>query len=156
MRNGFHEAGGDSRTPGRFGYGRRMSERASTPVPVPPKSPEREAEIRELLERASNGDLSGLIPWEEVAVDLGLPVASSSPHRSKPNSATLRPSSKAMSPASSPPCASTRQPTAASVFLDIIEGERYRTIIFPGGRGSLDYQVFDDQRLIVLVDLTWV
>jgi hypothetical protein len=47
-------------------------------------------------------------------------------------------------------------PTAASVFLDIIEGERYRTIIFPGGRGFLDYQVFEDQRLIVLVDLTWV
>jgi hypothetical protein len=51
-----------------------MSERASTPVSVPPKSPEREAEIRELLERVGNGDLSGLIPWEEVAVDLGLPV----------------------------------------------------------------------------------
>jgi hypothetical protein len=72
--NGLYAAGRDSRLPGRFGYARRMSERASTPVSVPPKSPEREAEIRELLERAGNGDLSGLIPWEEVAVDLGLPV----------------------------------------------------------------------------------
>jgi hypothetical protein len=72
--NGCHAAGRDSRTPGRFGYARRMSERAPTPVPVPPKTPEREAEIRELLERAGNGDLSGLIAWEEVAVDLGLPV----------------------------------------------------------------------------------
>jgi hypothetical protein len=72
--NGFHAAGRDSRTPGRFGYAHCMSERASTPVTVPPKSPEREAEIRELLERAGNGDLSGLIPWEEVAVELGLPI----------------------------------------------------------------------------------
>ena len=29
-------------------------------------------------------------------------------------------------------------PTAASVVFDIIEGERYRTIIFPEGRGFLD------------------
>jgi hypothetical protein len=74
MRNRVHEVGPGSRLPGRFGYARRVSERASTPVSVPPKSPEREAEISELLERAGNGDLSGLIAWEEVAVDLGLPV----------------------------------------------------------------------------------
>jgi len=47
-------------------------------------------------------------------------------------------------------------PTAANVFLDITEGDHYRTIIFPGGRGFLDYQVFEDQKLIVLVDLTWL
>jgi hypothetical protein len=62
------------RAPDRPGYAHRMSERPHTPISVPPKSPEREAEIRELLERAGRGDLSGLIPWEEVAVDLGLPV----------------------------------------------------------------------------------
>ena len=72
--NGIPAAEPGSHPLGRFGYARRMSERASTPVPVPPKTPEREAEIRELLERAGNGDLSGLVPWEEVAVDLGLPV----------------------------------------------------------------------------------
>jgi hypothetical protein len=65
--NGFH-------APGRPGYAHRMSERPQTPISIPPKSPEREAEIREVLERAGRGDLSGLIPWEEVAVDLGLPV----------------------------------------------------------------------------------
>lgn len=32
------------------------------------------------------------------------------------------------------------------VLLDIIEGERCRTIVFPGGRGFLDYQVFEDQQ----------
>jgi hypothetical protein len=47
-------------------------------------------------------------------------------------------------------------PTAVSVVFDIIEGDRYRTIIFPEGRGFLDYQVFEDQRLIVLIDLTWL
>jgi hypothetical protein len=47
-------------------------------------------------------------------------------------------------------------PTAASIVFDIIEGDRYRTMIFPDGRGFLDYQVFADQRLIVLVDLIWV
>jgi hypothetical protein len=46
------------------------------------------------------------------------------------------------------------EPTAASVAFEIIEGERYRTIIFPGGLGFLDYQVFEERRLIVLVDVT--
>lgn len=46
-------------------------------------------------------------------------------------------------------------PTAAGIAFDIIEREGYRTIIFPDGRGFLDYQVFEDRRLIVLVDLTW-
>ena len=60
--------------PDAFAYAPRMSEQVPAPASVPPKSPECEAEIRELLERAGNGDLSGLIAWEEVAVDLGLPV----------------------------------------------------------------------------------
>jgi hypothetical protein len=46
-------------------------------------------------------------------------------------------------------------PTAASVVFDIIEGERYRTIVFPEGRGFLDYQVFEERHLIVLTDLIW-
>jgi hypothetical protein len=33
---------------------------------------------------------------------------------------------------------------------------RYNVFLFPGGRGFLDYQVFEDQKLIVLVDLTWL
>ncbi len=36
-----------------------MSEQAALPVTVRPKAPECEAEIRELLERAGNGDQSG-------------------------------------------------------------------------------------------------
>jgi hypothetical protein len=39
----------------------------------PPKSPEREAEIRQLLAQVAAGDLSGTIAWEEVAAELGLP-----------------------------------------------------------------------------------
>jgi len=38
----------------------------------PPKSPEREAEIRELLAQVARGDLSGTMAWEEVAAELGL------------------------------------------------------------------------------------
>jgi hypothetical protein len=50
-----------------------MSESATSPASPPPKSPEREAEIRELLAQIAQGDLSGTLPWEEVAAELGLP-----------------------------------------------------------------------------------
>jgi hypothetical protein len=49
-----------------------MSEPAPTPIEVPPLPPERQAEIRELLARIEEGDLSGTIAWEEVAAELGL------------------------------------------------------------------------------------
>jgi len=54
------------------GYAARMSD-ATSPISPPPKPPEREAEIRQLLAQVAQGDLSGTIPWEEVAVELGLP-----------------------------------------------------------------------------------
>jgi hypothetical protein len=51
-----------------------MSEPAPThEIKVPPKTPEREAEIRALLERVEQGDESGTVEWEEVAAELGLP-----------------------------------------------------------------------------------
>ncbi len=54
------------------GYAVRMSDSSPSTAP-PPKSPEREAEIRELLARVAHGDLSGTIAWEQVAAELGLP-----------------------------------------------------------------------------------
>jgi hypothetical protein len=54
------------------GYAAHMSDSTSQISP-PPKPPEREAEIRELLAQVAQGDLSGTIPWEEVAAELGLP-----------------------------------------------------------------------------------
>ena len=59
------------------GYAARMSD-ATSPISPPPKPPEREAEIRQLLAQVARGDLSGTIPWEEVAVELGLPGRSGS------------------------------------------------------------------------------
>jgi hypothetical protein len=53
-----------------------MSEPAPTPIELPPKSPERLAEIRALHERIRQGDESGTIAWEEVAAALGLPSSS--------------------------------------------------------------------------------
>jgi hypothetical protein len=50
-----------------------MSEPASAPIELPPKSPERQAEIRALHERIRQGDESDTVPWEEVAAELGLP-----------------------------------------------------------------------------------
>jgi hypothetical protein len=51
-----------------------MSESSVTPEPIklPEKTPERLAEIQRVLERARRGDFTGLIPWEEVATELGL------------------------------------------------------------------------------------
>src|SRR6266516_297070 len=54
------------------GYAARMSD-STNPISPPPKPPEREAEIRQLLTQVAQGDLSGTIPWEEVAAELGLP-----------------------------------------------------------------------------------
>jgi hypothetical protein len=50
-----------------------MNDPASSPNFPPPKSPERAAEIRRLLARIAEGDLSGTTPWEEVADELDLP-----------------------------------------------------------------------------------
>ena len=38
----------------------------------------------------------------------------------------------------------------------VIAGEDYRTIIFADGRGFLDYQVFEDRRLVMIDELTWL
>ena len=50
-----------------------MTEPASTPIELPPKSPERLAEIRALHERIRQDDESGTVAWEEVAAELELP-----------------------------------------------------------------------------------
>jgi hypothetical protein len=47
-------------------------------------------------------------------------------------------------------------PSAASVAFPIIVREDYRTIVFGNGRGFLDYEVFQDQQLVVIDELTWV
>jgi hypothetical protein len=50
-----------------------MTEPASSPeIQVPPLSPERLAEIRELLAKIERGDRSDTLPWEQVADELGL------------------------------------------------------------------------------------
>jgi hypothetical protein len=49
-----------------------ISEPAPTPIELPPKSPERLAEIRALHEGIRQGDESGTLSWEEVAAELGL------------------------------------------------------------------------------------
>ncbi len=55
-------------------YPAGMAEPApASEIKVPPKTPEREAEIRALLERVARGDESGTVSWEEVAAELGLP-----------------------------------------------------------------------------------
>jgi hypothetical protein len=47
-------------------------------------------------------------------------------------------------------------PSAASVAFTLVGGEDYKTIIFAGGRGFLGYHVFEQERAVVLVDLTWL
>jgi hypothetical protein len=50
-----------------------MTEPASTSdIEVPPLSPERLAEIRELLAQVERGDYSDTLPWDQVADELGL------------------------------------------------------------------------------------
>jgi hypothetical protein len=47
-------------------------------------------------------------------------------------------------------------PSAASVAFPVMTGEDYRTIVFADGRGFLDYQVFEDRKLVVIDELTWL
>jgi hypothetical protein len=47
-------------------------------------------------------------------------------------------------------------PTAASVAFPVIAGDRFRTIVFADGRAFLDYQVFEDSQVVLIVDLTWL
>ena len=49
-------------------------------------------------------------------------------------------------------------PTAASAAFTVVGGAEYKTVIFSlaGGHGFLDYQVFDQQRVVVLADLIWL
>jgi hypothetical protein len=42
------------------------------PVPVPPVSQEERAEWDALKARVTDGDESGLIPWDDLAAELGL------------------------------------------------------------------------------------
>jgi hypothetical protein len=34
-------------------------------------------------------------------------------------------------------------------------GPRYQMVVFPEGRGFLDYHVVEERQVVVLVDLTW-
>jgi hypothetical protein len=47
-------------------------------------------------------------------------------------------------------------PAAASVAFLIMGGSDYKTIVFGEGRGFLDYHVFEEQSVVVLVDLVWL
>jgi hypothetical protein len=62
-----------------------VSERAPTPIQLPPKSAEELAEIHALHERIRKGDFSGTVEWEQVAAELGLPIAA---HRPGPSPAS--------------------------------------------------------------------
>jgi hypothetical protein len=42
------------------------------PVPVPPVSPDERADWDALKARVADGDESGLIPWDDLAAELGL------------------------------------------------------------------------------------
>ena len=47
-------------------------------------------------------------------------------------------------------------PASASVAFVLLGGTDYKTIVFAEGRGFLDYHIFEEQRVVVLVDLTWL
>jgi hypothetical protein len=46
-------------------------------------------------------------------------------------------------------------PSAGTAAFPVIRGGEYHTIVFPDGRGFLDYRIVEDRRLVVLVDLSW-
>jgi hypothetical protein len=47
-------------------------------------------------------------------------------------------------------------PSTASAAFSVVGGPDYKTIVFARGRGFLGYQVFESERVVVLVDLAWL
>jgi hypothetical protein len=47
-------------------------------------------------------------------------------------------------------------PAAASVAFVLVGGSDFKTIVFGEGRGFLRYHIFEQQRVVVLVHLTWL
>jgi hypothetical protein len=47
-------------------------------------------------------------------------------------------------------------PSAASVAFTLLGGPDFKTIIFAQGRGFLRYHIFEEQKVVVLVHLTWL
>jgi hypothetical protein len=47
-------------------------------------------------------------------------------------------------------------PAGASVAFMVIGGRDFKTIVFAEGRGFLRYHIFEEQRVVVLVHLTWL
>jgi hypothetical protein len=46
-------------------------------------------------------------------------------------------------------------PSVGTAAFPVIREPEYNTIVFPDGRGFLGYHVFEERRLVVLVDLAW-
>jgi hypothetical protein len=42
------------------------------------------------------------------------------------------------------------------VAFPVITRDDYRTIVFADGRGCLDFEGFEDRKLVVLDELTWL
>jgi hypothetical protein len=42
------------------------------------------------------------------------------------------------------------------VAFPVIAGESYTTIVFADGRGFLDYRVFEERQVVVVVNLAWL
>jgi hypothetical protein len=47
-------------------------------------------------------------------------------------------------------------PAAASVAFILLGGRDFKTLVFGEGRGFLRYHIFEEQRVVVLVHLTWL
>ena len=47
-------------------------------------------------------------------------------------------------------------PSAASVAFTVVSGPGYRTIIFASGRGFLDFEVIEEDGIVLLTALTWL
>ncbi len=46
-------------------------------------------------------------------------------------------------------------PSVGTAAFPVVRGLEYHTIVFPDRRGFLDYHVFEDRRMVILVDLAW-
>jgi hypothetical protein len=47
-------------------------------------------------------------------------------------------------------------PGVASVAFILLGGRDFKTLVFGEGRGFLRYHIFEEQRVVVLVHLTWL
>ena len=135
----------------------RYARRMSAPDPLVPiklrrRSPKRLAAIRELLDRVERGDESGTVPWKRSPPGSAWRVLLDEQVLSR----LRRAGPRLQGYVDGIVVFLGVDPTATSLAFPVVAGDGFRRIVFADGQGCLDYRVFEERKVVVVVDLAFV